>query len=306
MSEGDTSLLCRLCQKCDMFYVDIFDSNRKDGILLCDVIQELLLIPVSQEDGLPSSVCQKCMLKLIEFNDFKVMCIKSLIDLYNLRKHGEETPHLESSAVRRNGSLSFSPALNPEHYGLSYENVMDQSDGYSPEANPPEHSLLEASVPNCSDVGPAYPETEPRYVCTVCSKSFRSSGGLGSHMNVHWTSHTCSTCALNFSSYTDYLQHRKTHIKKNCKLCGKRFQNAVELEKHVVEHKIEGLRDGGHVCLECGKTFMLKELLSHHIKRHIIGKNHVCKICNIKFTTRKDLVAHESCHAKDVPFEVVS
>ncbi|XP_071445645.1 uncharacterized protein [Hetaerina americana] len=72
---------CRLCQKTDTGHVNVFDASRADGIMVYEVIQELIQIEVNENDGLPSTACRDCCTKLIDFSDFKKMCIRSAREL---------------------------------------------------------------------------------------------------------------------------------------------------------------------------------------------------------------------------------
>ncbi|XP_071447470.1 zinc finger protein 271-like [Hetaerina americana] len=85
MSVDGGLFLCRLCLKSDACHVNVFVANGTDGILVFEVIQDLLRIEVNEDDGLPSTACRDCCAKLGEFSNFKKMCVRSARELKRKR-----------------------------------------------------------------------------------------------------------------------------------------------------------------------------------------------------------------------------
>ncbi|XP_046399066.1 zinc finger protein 724-like isoform X2 [Ischnura elegans] len=88
-SDRGSSVMCRLCMKYHEHFRTIFAWNVECGLLVWTVIQDLLNEEVSEDDGLPETVCHKCEGKLVEFRDFKEMCVNSGTELrkYSLDKY---------------------------------------------------------------------------------------------------------------------------------------------------------------------------------------------------------------------------
>ncbi|XP_046407550.1 zinc finger protein 271-like [Ischnura elegans] len=72
---------CRLCMKKNDKYYSIFNSNISSTMTVEGAIHELLGLRVSVEDGLPNTLCPLCLKKLMEFNDFKKICLESDAEL---------------------------------------------------------------------------------------------------------------------------------------------------------------------------------------------------------------------------------
>ncbi|XP_046403431.1 zinc finger protein 99-like [Ischnura elegans] len=80
-SHGGTELMCRLCMKTNGGALNIFVSIATSGLPVWNVIQDLIRVQISEGDGLPDTVCCNCLRKLMEFSEFKEMCIKSASEL---------------------------------------------------------------------------------------------------------------------------------------------------------------------------------------------------------------------------------
>ncbi|XP_046408140.1 zinc finger protein 70-like [Ischnura elegans] len=72
---------CRLCMRDREYYLSIFPSNDVSKISIGKAIQELLNLEISEDDGLPGTVCRTCFAKLVDFRAFKDMCTKSAREL---------------------------------------------------------------------------------------------------------------------------------------------------------------------------------------------------------------------------------
>ncbi|XP_046407468.1 uncharacterized protein LOC124172107 [Ischnura elegans] len=100
---------CRLCmKKNDNYYYNIFTSNLASTMTVEYAIHELVGLRVAVDDGLPSALCPLCMEKLIEFSDFKKICLESDAELrkfssrnYSRSIQGEGDGELGSSAVTK-------------------------------------------------------------------------------------------------------------------------------------------------------------------------------------------------------------
>ncbi|XP_046396750.1 zinc finger protein 99-like [Ischnura elegans] len=78
ISEG---VICRLCLKIHELSIGIFVSDSVHGIAIWNLLQDLLNLQVAEGDGLPDTACHSCVSKLVEFSEFKEMCLKSSKEL---------------------------------------------------------------------------------------------------------------------------------------------------------------------------------------------------------------------------------
>lgn len=128
--------------------------------------------------------------------------------------------------------------------------------------------------------------------CTKCSKTFPSEGSLKTHMQYH-----------NFKETTE-------NNKFVCKHCKVTFKTALQLNKHLAEHKSLG-------CIICKKIFPTAIELSTHRRMHIKKqmcqttiaqkhspktakkpKNPRCDFCHRTFKDPTLLEAHRKTHKK--------
>ena len=106
--------------------------------------------------------------------------------------------------------------------------------------------------------------------CTVCGKSFSSTGNLSRHMRTH-------------SDVRPFP----------CPHCPKRFRQNAHLKKHVRTHTGEKPFE----CEYCGRKFTQKVTLIGHVRaKHTKEKPFGCQICDKRFPTRNHLRAHVKRH----------
>ncbi|XP_046408605.1 uncharacterized protein LOC124173137 isoform X2 [Ischnura elegans] len=74
---------CRLCMKKYDYYYHIFTSIVSSEITVEDALYDLVELKGAVGDGLPGYLCALCLVKLIEFNDFRNICHKSDAELRN-------------------------------------------------------------------------------------------------------------------------------------------------------------------------------------------------------------------------------
>lgn len=130
---------------------------------------------------------------------------------------------------------------------------------------------------------------EKTYSCDLCPMKFYTAGNLGLHKKVHaknanykphkdWTSHyevshdpekgkfyTCNHCSNVYSgSVNTIIGHVKHHFKElKCDQCELKFTNKHKLKVHYVVHT----RERNFRCEHCGKDFLYRTHMNHHIKQ---------------------------------------
>ncbi|XP_067118292.1 transcription factor IIIA-like [Centruroides vittatus] len=171
-----------------------------------------------------------------------------------------------------------------------------------------------------------------KYVCSVCSKSFRKNQHLKSHeyehtgikpflcqhegcgkrfivpsklkrhMKIH-EGYKCDVdeCNAVFETWTLLVQHRKTSHPLNyiCDICKKKFKTRFNLQNHLTVH--EENRIVFHCSYEnCSRFYFDKRNLSLHIKIHHEGRKFSCthEGCNEQFAYKKSLKYHLKLHSE--------
>ena len=85
---------------------------------------------------------------------------------------------------------------------------------------------------------------------------------------------------------------------KECKMCGKIFSSAANLERHMRIHT--GERQ--FVCEICEKTFNQQPHLQRHKLVHTGERPYACDICGNRFSLLHYLKTHKRCHTGEKPF----
>ena len=148
-------------------------------------------------------------------------------------------------------------------------------------------------------------ESEKRFSCKYCDKTFKTPNGL--------------------------VYHEKTHTEENpfkCDICTKTFPKMLELEQHFkIKHKM-GLKQpeekNKFPCKNCEKTFKTAKGLSSHETSHsevihfrksrkrmkyeyklnIDGeKMYLCKYCEKTFKSASAVQQHERMHTGEKPYK---
>ncbi|XP_018609859.1 zinc finger and BTB domain-containing protein 12 isoform X2 [Scleropages formosus] len=120
-------------------------------------------------------------------------------------------------------------------------------------------------------------ESELESVAVVGSTS--SSGGPIS----------CDPCGLTFPSTESLTMHaRSAHPLFVCPRCGKQFNHASNLNRHMSIHR--GTKS--HACHLCHKTFTQKSTLRDHMNLHSGERPHRCSYCHVRFAHKPALRRH--------------
>ncbi|KAG6460255.1 zinc finger protein 135 isoform X2 [Manduca sexta] len=109
----------------------------------------------------------------------------------------------------------------------------------------------------------AYDLSDGKNRCIICKKEFFFFKSLSKHMNEHTTNYVCP-------------------------ICGKCFLLPKRLQTHKNAHKA-----GPSVeCGQCGKKMKNEYLLKAHIRNVHNKPKYGCTVCNLKFCTFRDRLAH--------------
>lgn len=107
---------------------------------------------------------------------------------------------------------------------------------------------------------------EKPHMCSICGKTFFTTGHLRSHELTHTNSKefTCNSCGKKFLTKSYLNRHMKSHLNERnykCKVCEKGFNTSTSLGYHF---RLVHSGETNFQCTFCNKGFPLKiQLISH-------------------------------------------
>ena len=144
--------------------------------------------------------------------------------------------------------------------------------------------------------------SEPKYVCSICKKTFHNPIVLGAHQRKEHCSkdYKCQLCESDFQFLRQLDKHLVTkHAPKRFKCefenCDKTYSSKSGLRYHKLVHT--GLKL--YTCEVCGKSFITKKHLKVHTDIHTGVKKYKCDICERCFTQKTGLDIHLRFHTEE-------
>ena len=170
-----------------------------------------------------------------------------------------------------------------------------------------------------------------RLECDYCGCIYSNKTEISHHIDIHrrYSILECKVCRSSFTTAKILKDHLKKYISPRiCEFCGKSFARTVELKLHIDSKHLIVLRfpcsccernfatlkaqrehetrihqtkkNAIYECLQCKKSFPLRESLRIHSFEHYEGKVFNCSIENCKkfFKTEASLKLHVKSHSK--------
>lgn len=115
-----------------------------------------------------------------------------------------------------------------------------------------------------------------KYKCKICSKEFKQSGHLDTHLKLKHSEEKpfhCNYpgCNKSFPLRWALKTHAKIHKEKKhlCNYCDNKFHQKVQLTNHI-KFKHLGI---SYDCEICGKQFENKYILKYHLEKCVLIDN---------------------------------
>ncbi|XP_071948877.1 uncharacterized protein [Antedon mediterranea] len=166
-------------------------------------------------------------------------------------------------------------------------------------------------------------DTEKRFECENCGKSFVNGSSLKKHMRIHTgeTPYQCDDCGKMFSYSNTLKIHLRIHTGEKpyeCKDCGQKFREQSTMKKHF---RSKHTNERPHECEYCAKSFSHSYSLKMHMRIHTgenlnvtkfkrnkrlrkpnAEKRYQCEHCGKKFADNGGLKTHLRMHNGELPF----
>ncbi|KAK4876245.1 hypothetical protein RN001_012667 [Aquatica leii] len=317
--EDNCNNKCRACLSENDAMLSLFEVYEHDLTLAMILKSCISNVEVSENDGLPSYLCDNCILVLTQFYNFTVVYeesdryLKSLfkknikhvpinipveVDVSELKEEQKDEV-LELQEVceltdSNSGDVLFGENELKQQIEELKEEVLDEKD-----------PQLTEQLDVVTTIMPVYEEVT-KYECTICGEAHLYASAFQQHMRVK---HRMSD--IDCKPYASKIQIKvfenlpkkpiQTQVKTDegedpssyvCKYCNKKCAYAGQLQQHLKLH--EGNKK--YICEVCGACFIRKTYLDDHKEGHSTEKKHVCKFCGKAFRRRTVLRAHKRVH----------
>ncbi|KAF7269817.1 uncharacterized protein LOC143202988 [Rhynchophorus ferrugineus] len=265
-------------------------------------------------------ICEACVTRLNESNQFREMCIESYKVVHSLYEENnvKKSAHSpESNYDDKNELNSDLVILSEQNYNLegscrdiSADSVVDLPGDVT--TNNEQEDTLSTSKP---------------IVCETCPETFSDILQLQLHIttshseqadkpetvvNEEQNNFTCSKCGKAFMQLILLKQHVKNHLnlksnqekqlKSNifiCSVCGKECTTKFLLNRHMICHSGKKPFE----CSLCPSTFYTTCDLNIHMRVHTGAKPYTCPICDKPFRRSSHLTVHMRTHTGEKPYQ---
>ncbi|XP_063696047.1 zinc finger protein 70-like [Culicoides brevitarsis] len=287
----DIERTCRACLKESDNLEPIFSTTGSNLIQKF----EFLSIKLTENDCLPSSICEFCKSKLLVAYQFahEVTCnekelLEKLSESLETEKFHEEIEILEPE--EEPDDVVYTIEVQKEEFS---ENPV-KTEVEEEKSLPYQYIKSQKIISNGKLI----------YIkeCPICHTMQQN---LKQHMLVHSgvRKHKCSLCDKSFAQISNLNHHMKLHVdegkkaRPKCDLCGKSFSEMRSLKRHEVKHTGERKYE----CDLCPKKFLYSHNLLNHKRSHLNEKRYKCKNegCEKAFVTCSELLQHTKKHEKD-------
>ncbi|XP_053691388.1 zinc finger protein OZF-like [Sabethes cyaneus] len=274
--------MCRVCEASNV-YVDMLDNDHKLALKFQDVTG----VAVSDNAGLPTTLCKDCAKQLEISFDFKRKCKESeakwrkilLGDQVNIT---EDEP--EPALIKE---------VKEEPYSDSEEEEDTSNDECETLVGIPKKTGVQKVSYEIKNIGGA------KFECGTCHAKFNDKNDYSKHIKIHGRKRfQCSQCSKWFQYKYLLICHQNERcgenaVKYNCEFCLQWYSNRNNLKRHISERH-EGLKP--FKCETCGKSFSQKTVLASHRLVHINSYEFRCDECPKKFKLEKQLYQHKQIH----------
>ncbi|XP_077301805.1 uncharacterized protein LOC143922448 isoform X2 [Arctopsyche grandis] len=328
--DDDGLRLERVCRSClreasPMHQLSTPGCDRTE-LPLAQMLVSVLMLQISENDGLPYQICSHCTYQLSSAFTFKQMCQESdkrlkqylsktktklsktiLLDGTVQHVPSDKVKEEASQICNSNGIIDFNIKFNPDVPSIKIERVenqnsiveLDDKPNLSLNSNSDETSLNsneKCTQTKFSDI------LQTLYSCSECTKKFSSLIGVTNHLKWRHSVQevfSCKDCDKIYINYSQFRKHLLDVHKKEiseqptdpptleCQICKKSYQHSNQLKRHMLIHGKKKIFN----CDKCQHGYNKVENYEKH-KAVCVRKLFNCLICNKMFAKSETLKHH--------------
>ncbi|KAK5646189.1 hypothetical protein RI129_004653 [Pyrocoelia pectoralis] len=320
----DLNKLCRTCMSLIDEETENFVISQNEKTDLSKMLQKVTSLKISVSDGLPPSLCSRCVHQLNTAYTFINQCTevdnnlrKILKDAYSSDNECVEILDTTSSYIKLPTSVlscKDCEASFTSYYDLTMHAITHNRT----------RSLTERFVDNCAEGKynidlPHTSSTEVKVLIDETRNRLETPKLNDIKMNINnikeetfdWNAVAennlqCDTCQRKFQTESQLSTHIRLHCdkflskKQTCTLCFKEFDDLSSVSLHFLNHSLsvevinsESIFSEVSFCDFCGQIFDNDTLLStHYDEVHPNKQNWECLECAVAFHKEKDLLTH--------------
>ncbi|XP_003700791.2 uncharacterized protein LOC100880255 [Megachile rotundata] len=327
---NDNNNICRVCLATNEINQCIFDAkrNNSNNTKINNLLEKLRLcsgIEILENDGLPATICMKCIIRIDNAHELRKQCQESDIQL---RK-------LYGKFRKEYGTNRCKPTQDKwcqTDYPLSSDSVKVEDDIAGVDHNPSsdinlscnvkltgEHKGNKTNHVKHDELNNSLNRQNIRGKC-IQAESEKNVIGRDAYRTRRMTMFKRVTSIENLknnkerqrqyikkkwdTSESDHLidaHSMKLHV---CTKCSRHYSSKKSLDRHLITHQ-----EKTFTCNKCNKHFFHLDKLVEHSKLHEVKekpKPVLCRICNKNFRKTDTMVRHLNVHKRANPKEVLS
>ncbi|XP_039756771.1 zinc finger protein OZF-like [Pararge aegeria] len=296
------ALICRICLD-KTGTISVFESE-SDNVQYSAKLKKMVNITVTEDDGLPSMMCEGCTSELsfsyqfvqkCEASDRALRCLSTPIELYS---DLQADRHLQAN-------IKAAEEIKNEIDDGDCHDVFDNSflfDSSSKSGCDDERSLIkkcskEPTYSTCKDKEDKIETvTNNKATENITRKSTRKKRGTKGPIQ-------CVICSHIASSRSAMEIHMRTHTGEKpfmCVACNSKYPTKGSLKRH--NETFHSTRERQFTCETCGSSFYRKNDIITHLRVHTDERPYVCPYCPKRFRQIASRNRHQRVHTGEKPF----